>query len=340
VLAVAASLTAMEGTEPCDSGVEAAALGALAELREPDDRSMRWIVGGPAALENAAEHQKRVMAQFDMPASVPETVKMSFDRVRSIYRQGLFCYDLYAVAGDQARLLVEQVLKERFIEFHGGTVLFTDGQGKTQTVTASTFDEVYRGIRKADGRPVKWTIQLRSGRTGFRFTGGLSSLLRWARAEGLLTGQGDRMRDVIRKRARDRAAHPDYHLEMPDHAVRAIADVAHVIRQLWGAPPGTTVDRYPVLLSWTDTEVTRSVAGSYEQVARGENPECVVVLADPDDPDLFDYGQAHPFQDHQRRVHGGLLGVRPGVRGCHGCPPSLRGNAPWARMAWSTTANE
>ena len=30
------------------------------------------------------------------------------------------------------------------------------------------------------------------------FTGGLASLLRWARAEGLLTGQGDRMRDVVR----------------------------------------------------------------------------------------------------------------------------------------------
>jgi hypothetical protein len=289
MLSPAAILTAMEETEPCDPGSEARALSALAELSEPDPRSMMWIVGGSRAPEDAAEHHKRVMAQFDVPASVPETVRMSLDRIRSIYRQGLFCYDLYTVAGDQARLLVEQALKERFVEFYGGTVLFTDGQGDTQTVTASTFDEVYRGIRKADGRPVKWTIQLRSGRPGFRFTGGLASLLRWARAEGLLTGQADRMRDVIRKRSRDRAAHPGYHLEMPDHAVRAIADVTHVIRQLWGAPSGTTVARYPLLLSWTDTEVTRSVSGRYGQVASGENLACVVVLADPDDPDLFDY---------------------------------------------------
>jgi hypothetical protein len=35
--------------------------------------------------------------------------------------------------------------------------------------------------------------------------------------------------------------------------------------------------------------VTRSVPGSFAQVATGENPECVVILADPDDPDLFDY---------------------------------------------------
>ena len=221
------------------------------------------------------------------------------DDAHGLYRQGLFCYDLYTDAGDQARLLIEQALKERFVEFYGGTVLFTDGQGSTQTVKASAFSDVFWGIRRADGRPRNWKIQLRSGRPGFQFTGGLASLLRWARAEGLLTGQGDRMRDVIRKRSRDRVAHPDYHLEMPDHAVRAIADAAHVIRQLWGAPSGTSVARYPVLLSWTDTEVTRAmvdrpvaagtVHGSSARPARGGNPECVVVLADPDDPDLFDY---------------------------------------------------
>jgi hypothetical protein len=279
----------MKETERRDSGGEAPVLSALAELREPDPRSMMWIVGGATAPEDAAEYHKRVMAQFDVPDSVPETVRKSFDRIRSIYRQGLFCYDLYTVAGDQARLLIELALKERFVEFYGGTVLFTDGQGNPQTVTASDFDEVYRGIRKADGRPKHWKIQLRSGRPGFQFTGGLAGLLRWARGEGLLSGQGDRMRDVIRKRSRDRVAHPGYHLEMPDHAVRAIADAAHVIRQLWGAQSGMSVVRYPVLLSWTDTEVTRSVSGSFDQLVRGGNPECVIILADPDDLDLFDY---------------------------------------------------
>ena len=279
----------MEQTERGNPGGDVPALSALAELREPDQRSMMWTVGGAAAPEAAAENHKRVMTQLDVPTAVPDAVRKSFDRIRSIYRQGLFCYDLYTVAGDQARLLIELALKERFVEFYGGTVLFTDGQGNTQTVKASSFEEVYRGIRGPDGRPKHWKIQLRSGRPGFQFTGGLASLLRWARAEGLLSGQSDRMRDVIRKRSRDRVAHPDYHLEMPDHAVRAIADLAHVIRQLWGAPSGRCVTRYPVLLSWTDTEVTRSVPGGSMRTARGGNPVCVVVLVDPDDPDLFDY---------------------------------------------------
>jgi hypothetical protein len=101
-------------------------LSALAELREPDPRSMMWIVGGAAAPEAAAENHKRLMTQLDLPASVPDAVSKSFDRIRSIYRQGLFCYDLYTVAGDQARLLIELALKERFVEFYGGTVLFID----------------------------------------------------------------------------------------------------------------------------------------------------------------------------------------------------------------------
>jgi hypothetical protein len=284
-----ASLTAMEETQSGNLGGDTTAVDALAALRMPDPRSLFWIVGGAMAPEDAATYQQRVMAQFDVPASVPETVTRSFDRLRTVYQQALLCYDLYTVAGDQARLVAELALRERFVEFYGGTALFTDGQGKLQTVTATTFDEVYYGIRRGDGRPKRWKIQLRSGRNGFEFTGGMTSLLKWARAEGLLAGQGDRMRDGVRKQFRDRVAHPAYHLEGPDHAERAIADVAHIIRQLWGAPSGTTVGRYPVLLAWTNTCVTRSVTGSLAPLPPGANPTCVIVLADPDDPDLFEY---------------------------------------------------
>ena len=279
----------MEETQSGNPGGETMAPDALAALREPDKRSLFWIVGGAMAPKDAAAYQRRVMGQFNVPASVPETVSRSFDRLRTVYQQALLCYDLYTVAGDQARLVAELALRERFVEFYGGTVLFTDGQGKSQTVPATTFDEVYHGIRGADGRLKHWKIQLRSGREEFEFTGGMASLLRWARAEGLLAGQGDRMRDSVRKWFRDRVAHPAYHLEGPDHAERAIADVAHIIRQLWGAPSGTSVSRHPVVLAWTDTCVTRSVTGSLVPLPEGANPMCVVVLAEPDDPDLFEY---------------------------------------------------
>ncbi len=64
---------------------EATAISALAALRKPDPRSLLWIVGGAMAPEDAAAHQQRVMAQFDVPASVPETVARSFDRLRTVY---------------------------------------------------------------------------------------------------------------------------------------------------------------------------------------------------------------------------------------------------------------
>ena len=277
------SLTVMEETQSGNPGGDTTAVDALAALQKPDPRSLLWIGGGAMAPEDAAAYQRRVMARFDLPASVPETVTKSFNRLRTVYQQALLCYDLFTVAADQARLVAELALRERFVEFYGGTVLFTDEQRKPQKITATTFDEVYHGIRKADGRLKGWKIELRSGRDGFKFTGGMASLLRWARAEGLLAGQGDRMRNGVRKRFRNRVAHPAYHLESPDHAERAIADVAYILRQLWGAPSGTTVCRYPVLLAWTDTFVTLA------HLPSGENPTGVIVLAHPDDPDLFDY---------------------------------------------------
>ena len=166
----------MEETQSGNLGDATTAVDVLAALQKPDPRSLFWIPGAMSP-EDAAAYQQRVMAQFDLPASVPETVTRSFDRLRTVYQQALRCYDLYTVAGDQARLVAELALRERFIEFYGGTVLFTDRQGKPQTVTATTFDEVYYGIRGADGRSKRWEIQLRSGRDGFEFTGGMASLL-------------------------------------------------------------------------------------------------------------------------------------------------------------------
>ena len=143
----------MGETQSGNLGGDTAVADALAALATPDPRSLSWFIGGAMAPEDAAAYQQRVMAQFDMPASVPETVTKSFDRLRAIYQQALLCYDLYTVAGDQARLVAELALRERFTEFYGGTVLFTDGQGKPQTATATTFDEVYWRIRGTDGRP-------------------------------------------------------------------------------------------------------------------------------------------------------------------------------------------
>jgi hypothetical protein len=59
----------------------------------------------------------------------------------------------------------------------------------------------------------------------------LSSLFKWARKEGLLSGQGDRVRDGARVGLRNLVAHPQYHLDSPMIALNAIADLARLINR-------------------------------------------------------------------------------------------------------------
>jgi hypothetical protein len=160
----------------------------LAEPQEPDRRSLMSSVwtGAPA---RAAELTQYGLSQIELASDVPETTWQSFERLYTLFAYGTLCYDLYTVAGDLARLVLEQALRERFLPFYGGTVHFTDGQGHSQPVTVTKYDDLYRAIRKDDGRLRGWKLQLRSGAKPFVFSGELTSLLRWARAERLLTGQ-------------------------------------------------------------------------------------------------------------------------------------------------------
>jgi hypothetical protein len=228
---------------------------SLAELQEPDTRSLMWSVW-TAEPPKAAELAQHYLSQIDLSPEVPETTRKSFERLCTLFAYGILCYDLYTVAGDLARLVTEQALRERFLPLYGGTVNFTDSQGNLQLVTAASFDDLYRAIRRDDGRLRGWKLQLRSGAKPFVFSGELASLLRWARAERLLAGQGDRLRDQHRAWFRNFVAHPSYHLQGPDHAERAIGDLADLINRIWGSPSRTTVTREPIIITWTDTSVT------------------------------------------------------------------------------------
>lgn len=266
----------------------------LAELAQPDEASLHftpWGLGPKMRAEDAAEYQQKLIARYELSERIPETTRNSFERLRTIYSYGVLCYELYTVAADQARLVVEQALRDRFVLFYDGMVTFTDAQGADHPVTASKFDDVYRGIHQ-DGRlfkPKSWRLKLRGGHAPIRFDGMLTSLLRWARAEGLLGGQRDRMRDGPRVRLRNYAAHPGYHLETPVDAAGEIADLAAIINRLWGAPAGAPVRREIVAIAWTDTAVTSGLARYFSTAPLQGEPSCVIVRANPDDPELLQY---------------------------------------------------
>lgn len=234
---------------------------SLKELRKVDERTLKFQplgLGGRMRPEDAARYQQEVVSHPELVAEIPQPVRDCFERLRTIYAYGVLCYDFFTVAYDQAQLALEYALRERFMEFYDGTVRFRDKSGGLHAVRADTFDglfgEIAGHLRSRDGG---WRLMLRTGEA-VRFDGMLDSLMRWARSEGLLRGQRNRMIEPVLKRIRNHVAHGSgYHLQMPGDAARAIGDVAEIINQLWGAPtPGGRLYPAPIrreiqLVGWT-----------------------------------------------------------------------------------------
>ena len=261
----------------------------MAELGQADERSLRFTplgFGPGMAPEAAAEYQQKLISRFDLVAQVPEDTRKSFERLRAMYAHGLLLYDLYTVVADQARLVMEQALRERFLPYYGGVVTFVDDAGEELRVPASSFDELHREIRRGRLAKKGWRLKLATDAEPVVFDGMLTSLLRWARAEGLLSGQQDRLRDRSRIFFRNNVAHPGYHLETADHAVRAIADLSAMINSLWGSPSGVPVQREVMLIAWSDDTVTWNPAQWFRPGPVPGTAAHVLVLADPDDPGL------------------------------------------------------
>jgi hypothetical protein len=258
---------------------------SLVELARPDEASLaiRPLGIDPArAAEGVAEYRQELVARFELVDEVPEGTRSSYERVRTIYSYGILSYELYTVAGNEARLVVEQALRDRFLPFYDGTVTFLDRGGQEHIVTAQRFDDLYDRDQPLAKR--NWRLKLRRGRTPIEFNGMLRSLLRWAREEGLLGGQRDRWQDRFRVWFRNYTAHPHYHLETPDDAASEIFHLADLINRLWGAPGGTPVRREVMAIAWTASAVTYGLAEGFqipEQMPA--DATCAVLLADPYD---------------------------------------------------------
>ena len=217
---------------------------SLDELREVDERTLKFQplgLGGRMRPEDAARYQQEVISHPGLAPEVPPRVGACFERLCTIYSYGVLCYEFFTVAYDQAQLALEFALRERFMEFHGGTVTFRDKDGEPRDVTAVTFGQLHAEmtghLRRRDGG---WRLVLRRTGDTVYFDGMLDSLIRWARGEGLLRGQRNRALEPVLRKLRNHVAHGSGdHLLMPVDAARAISDVAEIISQLWGAPtPG------------------------------------------------------------------------------------------------------
>jgi hypothetical protein len=244
------------------------------ELVSPDERNK--VLGfiearklGGFDVKIAARVGQEEVSDIDLHADVPANLVAAFERVRKIYSYGLFEYELFTVARDQAVLLLEHALRERFVTLYGGVITLVsnkdnvDDELKTDDFE-KVVDDLNRGGKHANGN---WTVRLRSGeklaildRTGaeLRFRGTLTQLLDWARQEALFAGQRTKYLEPYFVKDRNRVAHGSYELVMPTDAARMIYDMGETINRLWGhrTPGGrlypTPIQRSTVLIAWTD----------------------------------------------------------------------------------------
>ncbi|MGI8564023.1 MAG: hypothetical protein ACR2MZ_10850 [Candidatus Dormibacter sp.] len=107
---------------------------SLADLTTADERSQRFTPLGFApgsrilTPEVAAQHIQRTVAT-DLAPSVPDTVRKSLDRVRSVHVHGLFDYELFTAASDLALLYLQQAFAERFVAYYQHTIPLVDDKG-------------------------------------------------------------------------------------------------------------------------------------------------------------------------------------------------------------------
>lgn len=182
--------------------------------------------------------------------TVAEATQATFERLRLLHSYGVLSYNMFTAADDLAHLAIEQALRDRFLEFHGAVVPFEDAQSIVHEVTANTFDALYEEIH-ADNRlrrPQRWRLRVLRTDELMYFDGMLESLLRWARAEGLLRGQRNRRLEPVLKKLRNHVAHgTGGHLVMPVDSARTISDVGEITNHLWGSPtPGGRLYPAPI----------------------------------------------------------------------------------------------
>jgi hypothetical protein len=204
-------------------------------------------LGGAMPPEACDELLAGQMAELVLPSDVPGEVASQFEKLKALYRAGLFDYDSFTHAERDAYRVLEAALKARFVS-HYAQVLPLTVNGARETRRVGSWDEVNALFRS--GGPNRRRL------TGHRsFNGSLAALLRWARQERYLYGQRNRTRERATLAIRNELAHTDRDLRMmPPEVYRTIRLVYETIRRLWGydTPDGMIypgpVARWPWIL--------------------------------------------------------------------------------------------
>ena len=211
------------------------------ELRQPDQTTLRFTPLGLATShvmrpEDSAEYLRSLVA-LPLSDAVDAEVAQTVARLRAVFYHGLFDYDLFTAASDLAYLAVEGALRRRFMVGYGGRVPFVH-KDRTEYVEARSFDDVHEAVRRTGPYALGkgWRLAGISAVEHPGFDCSFTALLTWARREGLLQGQRNRVIERALVRLRNLIAHPErFHRTHPVSAALPIRDAIEVINRLWGA---------------------------------------------------------------------------------------------------------
>ncbi|MFF7602952.1 hypothetical protein [Streptomyces mirabilis] len=251
--------------------VTMAEIRSLEELQTPDSAALIFTprgLGAPMPAKESAEFLQRLVADCELASGVAEGTRREFDRLQRLFPYGLLDYDVFTMVDDRALLVMEQALRERFVQWCAGAVTFEDANGleSSRTEEVRAYDDLLavvkklgRRSRQRPGQPPSPRWQLKVGSALIDFNGMLAGLRTWARAAGLLRGQRTRGIEHAMSNLRNAVAHPTgYHRTTPVETARTLHDLAELINQLWGHPtPGgrlypAPVERDIVVMAWND----------------------------------------------------------------------------------------
>ncbi|QXC60551.1 hypothetical protein KSP35_19855 [Aquihabitans sp. G128] len=271
---------------------------SLDELRAIDERSQRSTPWGFAmdGMMNEADavrvHQDQV-AWPELVGDVPSATVAAMNRVRLTFAYGVLDYDLFTVAETLSRFVLELALRERFVAFADGHLTFVDVDGTVVVDPVITYGDVVALVGHQPKRGKGWKVE----QAGIepKFNGSLSALRQWARSNGLLRGQANRVKESALLGLRHEAAHPTGSWTGgPSGIAESIRHTGELINQLWGSPtPGgkhypAPVLQRPTIIACTDGgRSTMSVESFLADQSDVQGATCVVFgLCDQDTPEF------------------------------------------------------
>lgn len=283
---------------------------SLEQLRAVDERSRLFGpfgLGAALSDDDTVQFAQAVLAQgCSLKAPVGDGTRRAHERLCGAFLLGALSYEQYTLVEERAPVVLELALRERFMQWSGGSVTLQTQPGTARRYQVASYEQVQQTIARLRAAARSATTR-RQGRGRVRtprvllhvdeatmvpFGGGLADLRGWARAAGLLRGQRSRSREQSLVKLRNEVCHPNSSaLFTPVDAAHTLRLVTEFVNQLWGSPtPGgqmfpAPLQRTIVAISWNDTGTVRQEpAGNLLADSADDGHEHVMVRSVWSDP--------------------------------------------------------